>query len=256
MIFAAGLGTRLKPLTDTLPKALIPLQGKPVLEHLIVKLKSVGFQEIVINVHHLGEQIIDFLKANNSFGLTIHISDERNYLLDTGGGLKQAAGFLGSEEPFLVHNADILSDVDIEAFCRSHRPESVATLLVSKRNTSRYLLFNKEDKLCGWRNRETGEVKSHFPDFEPGKYDEYAFGGIHVISPKIFELMEEWTGKFPIIDFYLSVCAKANIYAWPANGITLIDIGNPESVAKAEKWLTTKRNRASSPPPRSASHPF
>jgi NDP-sugar pyrophosphorylase family protein len=231
MILAAGLGTRLKPLTDSTPKALIPVQGKPMLEHLILKLKAAGFRELVINIHHLGEQIIDFLKANNNFGLTIHISDERRYLLDTGGAIKQAAGLLKGDCPFLVHNVDVFSNVDLAAFYRSHEEESdLATLLVSKRNTSRYLLFDKENKLCGWRNHETGEVKSYFPDFDPRQHNEYAFGGLHVMSPKIFEQMEEWTGKFSIIHFYLSVCAKATIRAYPVNNVALIDIGKPESL--------------------------
>jgi NDP-sugar pyrophosphorylase family protein len=237
MIFAAGLGTRLKPLTDTLPKALIPIQGVPMLGRLIRNLKAIGCNEIVINIHHLGEQILDYLKANNNFGITIHISDERNYLLDTGGGLKHAANFLQGREPFLVHNVDILTDVDLKTFYVSHQPNALATLLVSKRSTSRYLLFDKDNKLSGWRNRETGEVKSIIPYFDPSHYNEYAFNGIHVISPQVFELMEEWTGKFSIIDFYLSICAKASIYAYTANNITLIDIGKPEAIEKAETWL-------------------
>jgi NDP-sugar pyrophosphorylase family protein len=242
MIFAAGMGTRLKPLTDTVPKALIPIKGEPMLGRLIRNMKAIGCREVVINIHHLGEQIIDYLRANNNFGITIHISDERNYLLDTGGGLKQAAYYLQGSEPFLVHNVDILTDVDLKAFYDSHRlPNATATLLVSRRSTSRYLLFDKNNKLCGWRNRDTGEVKSHFPNFDPGQYNEYAFNGIHVISPEIFELMDEWTGKFSIIDFYLSICAKANIYSCPTDNITLIDIGKPESIEKAETWLKPKK---------------
>ncbi|MDR1937095.1 MAG: nucleotidyltransferase family protein [Tannerellaceae bacterium] len=238
MILAAGLGTRLKPLTDTTPKALLPLRGKPMLEHLLLKLKGAGFHDIVINIHHLGEQIIDFLNANDGFGLSVRISDERDYLLDTGGALKHAAGLLQGDEPFLVHNVDILSDVDLTAFYRSHREgHSLATLLVGKRSSSRYLLFDKDSKLCGWHNRETGEVKSFYPDFAPNQYNEYAFGGVHVLSPRIFEQMEEWTGKFSIIHFYLSICTKNNILACPVPGVTLIDAGKPESLAKAEKFL-------------------
>ena len=153
MIFAAGMGTRLKPMTDNTPKALIPINGRPMLEHVILKLKDAGFHQIVINVHHLGDQIIDFLAANNNFGVQIHISDERDYLLDTGGGIKKAAKFLQGNEPFLVHNVDIMSNVDMKKLYDCHLETNlVATLLVSKRNTSRYLLFNKESRLCGWRN--------------------------------------------------------------------------------------------------------
>ena len=159
LIFAAGLGNRLKPLTDTTPKALLPVDGKPMLEHVILKLKDAGFDQITVNIHHFGQQIIDFLKEKNNFGIDIHISDEREYLLDTGGGIKHAAEFLDGDEPFMVHNVDIFSNVDFRELYKKHlESNALATLLVSKRKTSRYLLFNQEDKLCGWRNRETGEV--------------------------------------------------------------------------------------------------
>lgn len=238
MIFAAGMGTRLKPLTDNTPKALIPVAGKPMLEHVILKLKNAGFDQIVINIHHLGEQILDFLAANNNFGIQIMISDERNYLLDTGGGVKHAADFLQGKEPFLVHNVDILSNVDLQAIYNCHKDtNSLATLLVSKRQTSRYLLFDKNNKLCGWRNRETGEVKSFYPYFDPNQYAEYAFGGIHVLSPKIFDYMEEWTGKFSIIQFYLSICARTDLHAYPLENLQLIDIGKAETLEKAEEWV-------------------
>ncbi|MDR0749093.1 MAG: nucleotidyltransferase family protein [Tannerellaceae bacterium] len=234
MILAAGLGTRLKPLTDSIPKALVPVDGKPMLEHLVLKLKAAGFREIVINVHHLGGQIIDFLAANDNFGIKIKISDERDYLLDTGGGIKHAAGFLAeSNEPFLVHNVDILSNVDLKAFYNHHAETNpLATLLVSKRETSRHLLFDKDGKLCAWHNRDTGEVKSFFPNLDPQRYAGYAFGGVHLISPQLFEWMEEWTGKFSIINFYLSVCARTNILAYSPNNLQLIDIGKPETLRR------------------------
>ena len=240
MIFAAGLGSRLKPLTDTTPKALLPIAGKPMLEHVILKLKAAGFDEITVNIHHLGNQIADFLAARDYFGLDIHISDEQDYLLDTGGGIKKAAGFLNGDEPFLVHNVDILSNVALRKLYDTHvQTKALATLLVSKRDTSRYLLFNQEDKLCGWRNHETGEVKSYYPYFDPEQHNEYAFGGIHVISPEIFHWMEEWTGKFSIINFYLSICAKTTIQAYPAENLRLLDIGKPDTLQKAQEWLQT-----------------
>lgn len=240
MIFAAGIGSRLKPLTDNMPKALIPVNGKPMLEHVILKLKAFGFDQIVINIHHLGEQIIDFLKANNNFGIQIFISDEKDYLLDTGGGLKKAQQFLQGDEPFLIHNADIISDIDLKKLYDSHLENNpLATLLVSQRETSRYLLFDKSNKLCGWRNRETGEIKSFYPYFEPSHYQEYAFGGIHVLSPQIFDWLQEWTGRFSIINFYLSVCAKTNIRAYVAKDLHLLDIGKPETLAQAEEWMKT-----------------
>jgi NDP-sugar pyrophosphorylase family protein len=237
MIFAAGKGTRLRPLTDTVPKALVPFRGKPLLEHLLCRLKAAGFREIVINIHHLGEQIVSFLQANGNFGLTVHLSDERDSLLDTGGGLKQAAPFLQGDEPFLIHNADILSDLDLAAFYRSHREEAhtLASLLVSRRCSARQLLFDGGGRLCGWQNRETGETLPAGPGFSPDRYHPFAFGGIHVVSPRIFERMDGWTGKFSIIPFYLSVCTEENILACPAPGITLIDVGKPESLREAEQ---------------------
>lgn len=238
MIFAAGVGSRLRPLTDEMPKALIPLNGKPMLEHVILKLKAAGFHHVVINIHHFGQQILDFLAANDNFGIKIQISDERDYLLDTGGGIKKAETFLRGNEPFLVHNVDIMSNVDLRALYDYHvENKPLATLLVSKRETSRYLLFNKDLKLCGWRNRETGEVKSFYPDFDPKKYTEYGFGGVHVLSPEIFDWMEEWTGKFPIMNFYLSICAKTRIKAYPAEGLTIFDVGKLNSLEEAEKWM-------------------
>lgn len=246
LIFAAGLGSRLRPLTDSTPKALIPVGGKPMLEHVILKLKASGFDEIVVNIHHHGQQIIDYLQSKDNFGITIHISDERDYLLDTGGGIKHAQQFLDGDEPFLVHNTDILSDVDLNRLYQQHVSQceatkscygSVATLLVSRRQTSRYLLFDKENRLCGWTNRETGEVKSPYPDLNPDQHTGYAFSGIHVISPGIFELMDKWTGKFSIINFYLSICAGATIRAYPLDNLQLLDIGKPETLAKAEEWI-------------------
>ncbi|MCF2658778.1 MAG: nucleotidyltransferase family protein [Parabacteroides sp.] len=239
MIFAAGLGSRLKPLTDQMPKALVPVQGQPMLQRVLLKLKEAGFDQVIINIHHLGQQIIDFLEAHNNFGMRIYISDERDYLLDTGGGIKKASYFLQGDEPFLVHNVDILSDVDLRAFYDSHcQSKALASLLVSKRETSRYLLFDKQQRLCGWRNRATGEVKSFYPYFDPSHYTEYAFAGIHMISPEIFRWMEEWTGKFSIIQFYLSICARVNLRAYPADNLTLFDVGKTETLAQAEQWIS------------------
>lgn len=240
MIFAAGLGSRLKPLTDETPKALLPVGGKPMLEHIILKLKAAGFTHLVVNIHHLGEQIIEFLASKNHFGLHIDISDERDYLMDTGGGIKQAQSFLKGNEPFLVHNVDIFSNIDPGALYRHHlTSDALATLVVSHRQAARRLLFGqeKDNRLYGWRNRNTGEVRSHYPQFDPSKYLEYAFGGIHVISPRIFDLMEEWTGKFSIINFYLSVCAKAPIRPYVQDDLRLMDIGKPEALANAATWL-------------------
>ena len=204
-----------------------------MLEHVITKIKAAGFTSIIINIHHFGEQIIDFLALKDNFGMDIKISDERNYLLDTGGGIKHANCYLNDDEPFLVHNVDIFSNVDLKTMFLAHvNSKALATLLVSRRQTSRQLLFDKEQLLCGWRNRETGEVKSLIPHFDPSDYSEYAFGGIHVISPEIFHLLEDWTGKFSIINFYLSVCAKNPISLYTSNDIRLIDAGKPIGLEK------------------------
>src|ERR1035437_430043 len=155
MIFAAGLGTRLKPITDNLPKALVPITGKPLLEHTILKLKSAGFDEIIVNIHHFPDQIIDFLKVNNNFGIRIEVSDERDQLLDTGGGIRKAKQFFDNGEPFLVHNVDILSNVDLAELYNQHlRTNSLATLVVSQRDTFRYLLFDNNLRLNGWINEK------------------------------------------------------------------------------------------------------
>lgn len=241
MIFAAGLGTRLKPLTDHMPKALVPVAGRPMLEHVILKLKAAGFNELVINIHHFGEQILDFLRANQNFGLTIHISDERDCLLDTGGGIRKAEPFFRGNEPFLVHNVDILSDTDLKALYEYHRQSgNDATLLASRRKTIRYLLFDDEKRLCGWINKDTLQTKPEGFAYNPEHHHEYAFSGIHVISPSLFHYMDErWTGKFSIMDFYLQTCHEARIGGRLTDTLRLIDIGKPETLTQAKEFLAS-----------------
>ncbi|MBQ8520277.1 MAG: nucleotidyltransferase family protein [Bacteroides sp.] len=238
MIFAAGLGTRLKPLTDHMPKALVPVAGKPMLEHVIERLKTAGFNEIVVNVHHFADQIIDFLKAKNNFGITIHISDETDCLLDTGGGIKKAAPFF--DEPFLVHNVDILSNTDLKGLYDYHlQSGNDATLLVSPRKTVRYLLLDEADRLCGWVNKDTLQTKPEGFVYRPEVQREYAFSGIHVISPTLFNSMgDEWTGKFSIMDFYLQTCKEVHLGGYVKEDLRLIDIGKPETLAQAEEFLS------------------
>ena len=237
MIFAAGLGTRLKPLTDHMPKALVPVAGKPMLEHVIRKLIASGCDEIVINVHHFADQIIDFVKANNNFGITIHISDETDMLLDTGGGIKKASSFF--QEPFLIHNVDILSNVDLKSLYEYHLTSgNDATLLVSPRKTVRYLLFDEENQLCGWVNKDTLQTKPEGFVYQPEVQKEYAFSGIHIVSPTLFNYMgENWTGKFPIMDFYLQTCQEAKLGGYAKEDLQLIDIGKPETLAIAEDFI-------------------
>ena len=241
MIFAAGLGTRLKPFTDHMPKALVPVAGKPMLEHVINKLKSAGVDEIVINVHHFAQQIIDFLKEKDNFGIKIWISDETEELLETGGGIKKAAPFFNG--PFLVHNADILSNVDLKAMYDYHLTNgNDATLLVSSRKTVRYLLFDETNRLCGWVNKDTLQTKPEGFIYQPEVQKEHAFGGIHIISPTLFKYMgDQWTGKFSIMDFYLQTCKEAQLGGYIKEDLQLIDIGKPEMLAKAEEFIHQNR---------------
>jgi NDP-sugar pyrophosphorylase family protein len=235
MIFAAGLGTRLKPLTDTMPKALVKVGGEPLLWHVVMKLKAAGFERIVVNVHHFADQIEDYIKANNGFGLDIRISDERKQLLETGGGIKAARAFFAPETPILIHNVDILSNVDVSRLYNS-ASEADATLLVSPRVTKRYLLFDESMRLNGWKNIETGEQKGPCTAVNPQMY---AFSGIHVFSPRLFPLMDEWPEKFPIIDFYLSLASKMTVRGVLDNNLQLMDVGKQETLAEAESFVST-----------------
>ncbi|HJV77782.1 MAG TPA: nucleotidyltransferase family protein [Paludibacter sp.] len=238
MIFAAGLGTRLKPITDNLPKALVPIAGKPLLEHVILKLKAAGFNEIIVNIHHFPDQIVDFLKQNNNFGIRIEVSDERNQLLDTGGGIRNAKWFFDDGKPFLVHNVDILSDVDLNELYQQHLvSDSLATLVVSKRDTFRYLLFNNDKRLCGWINKKTGETKPvRFDDISG--FNKLAFAGIQVLSPRVFDLMETLKPKFPIMDFYLSNAQTEIISGFIPNDFHMLDVGKLNVLDEAERFVS------------------
>ena len=238
LIFAAGLGTRLKPITDNLPKALVQIAGKPLLEHVILKLKASGFNEIIINIHHFPDQIIDFLKENNNFGIRIEVSDERDELLDTGGGIRKAAWFFDDGKPFLVHNVDILSNIDLSAFYNQHlRSNSMATLVVSQRDTFRYLLFDDNLRLKGWINEKTAEVKPTNLT-KPELFTKLAFSGIQVLSPMVFELMEKLEPKFPIMDFYLNNAATQTINGFVPADFKMLDVGKLNVLDEAERFIT------------------
>lgn len=238
MIFAAGLGTRLKPLTDTMPKAMVPVAGKPLLWHTIQKLKTAGFNEIIINVHHFAEQIIDYVKANNNFDIRIEFSDERDQLLDTGGGIKKASWFFDDGKPFLIHNVDILSNIDLRNLYETHiQTNPIATLVVSERETSRYFLFDDNNCLAGWINVKTGEIKSPNTSLNDNLYSKLAFSGIHIINPQVFSYFKNFPFKFSIIDFYLSVCKRERVMAFIPEDFQLIDVGKITSLTKAEDYI-------------------
>lgn len=239
MVFAAGLGTRLKPLTDTMPKALVPVSGRPLLEHVILRLQKAGFTRIVVNVHHFGDQIIDFLQTNNFFGLEIRISDERDELLETGGGLKKAQHLFDPDSPVLIHNVDILSDVALEPLLQAASAPQSAALAISRRESrsGRYLLFDEQHRLVGWTNEKTGEVKSPYDDALSRACLRAPFAGIHAFHPSLFPLMEAWPSRFSIIDFYLDICRTCPINGQLAD-FNLIDVGKLDSLAEAEAFLT------------------
>ena len=233
MLFAAGLGTRLRPLTNDRPKALVEVAGIPLLELTLRKLKYYGFQFVVINVHHFGDQIIEFLKSKKNFGLEIHISDERELLLNTGGGLKKAAPWL-LDGPFLIHNTDIITNLDLNRFYEQHQhTEALATLAVRNRKSSRHLLFDSEFQLCGWRHNKTGETIycREKPDLIP-----YAFSGIHMLSPEIFSLLPD-EEVFSIIDVYLKAGKDHRIQAFPHDDGFWFDVGKIPELERAAAYV-------------------
>ena len=241
MVFAAGLGTRLKPITDSLPKALVPVCGQPLLYHVIGKLRDAGYTQIVVNVHHFPELIREWLATHPS-GVEVSISDESACLLETGGGILHAQDLiLPCQEPFLVHNVDIVSNLDLGWVQRGTRPDALATLVVSQRDTRRQLLFNDDMRLVGWLDRATGEVRSPYPGLDPSACRQYAFAGVHNLHPRIFPHFGEWgfSGRFPIMDFYLKTCAAEPIFGLAAPDLQLVDVGKFESLPQAEQICET-----------------
>ena len=229
-IFAAGLGTRLRPLTLDKPKALVEVGGKTMLERTINTLKDAGFSDFVVNVHHFADKIESYLAENDNFGCNISISDERALLLDTGGAVAAARRLLG-DEPFLVHNVDIMSNLDIRGFVDEGLDGALARLVVSDRPSSRRLLFDEDNCLCGWLNVKTGEVRGPAAETPEIVRNILAFSGIHIISPEVFDLMASWPAKFSIIDFYLATCATHRIVSHVPTNFKLQDMGTPEAVA-------------------------
>ena len=252
LIFAAGLGTRLKPLTDMMPKALVPVGGIPLIEHVTRKLKDSGVGEAVVNVHHFADMVQQWVEKQDIMGM--EVSDERKLLLETGGRVLHARPYLEGCGKFLIHNVDILSDLDLRWFESCVKEDGLSALLVSERKTSRYLLFDPETMLLvGWTNVNTGEVKSPHPDLDPSKCLKLAFSGIHILSDKVFDILDAYaedhglydggeTPRFPIMDFYLSVCGEYKIYGVKAEALHLVDVGKLDTIEIAEREILTLRS--------------
>lgn len=236
MILAAGLGTRLKPWTDHHPKALAVVNGKSLLERNIIYLQQHGIKEVIINVHHFADQLIDAIHINKGWGSNVVISDETDEVLETGGGLLKAATYLRADENFVLLNADILTDMDLSKMIEQHlHQNAIATLAVSDRESSRCLLFNDQGQMVGWRNKATGEERGPVTE-QQHKHGVHAkaFSGIHVLSSKVFTLIKR-KGKFSMIDVYLDLCSHHAILAFDHTGANLIDVGKPENIQKAEE---------------------
>ena len=272
MIFAAGLGTRLKPLTDTLPKALVPLAGKTLLQWQIERLKAAGITDIVVNVHHFPDMIINYLRDNDNFGCRIAVSDERDMLLETGGGLRKAKELLtslplqGESEgaPILICNVDILSNIDLPTLLQAYNPEEMGVVVVSPRDTQRYLLFDETNRLCGWANIATGEVRPASlvsslnilpptgeadlqakPTYQLQRSDlsPLAFSGMQVLNPRIFDVMDkvvaEKGDKFSLIDLYLSIAEKEILRAFIPENYRMMDVGKIAQLSEAESFAAS-----------------
>lgn len=235
MIFSAGLGTRFKPWTDSHPKALALVNGKPLLQHNIEYLQRYGIRDVVVNVHHFADQVIDAVQKNKGWGSNIMISDEREEILETGGGLLKAKDLLQGEEPFITLNADFLTDLNIADLIAFHKnKKALISFGITNRKTSRYFLFDENDRLCGWRNIKTGEEKIAVAK---DNLKEMAYSCVVIFQPEIFELIPQ-RGKFSLVDTYLSLAADHPIYGYDHSGDKLVDVGKPESVAIAEKLFS------------------
>ena len=254
MIFAAGLGTRLKPLTDNMPKALVPLAGKTLLQWQIERLKAAGITEIVVNVHHFPDMIINHLRENDNFGCRISVSDERDMLLETGGGLRKAKSLLlgigsresgNNDEPILICNVDILSNIDLPTLLHAYNPEEMGVVVVSPRDTQRYLLFDETNRLCGWTNIATGEIRPASLASSPNSLiaSRLAFSGMQVLNPRIFDVMDkvvaEKGDKFSLIDLYLSIAEKEILRAFIPENYHMMDVGKIAQLSEAESFAAS-----------------
>ena len=231
MIFAAGLGTRFKPWTDKHPKALATVNGKSLLQRNIEYLQQYGITDIVVNVHHFADQIIEAVMKSKGWGSRISFSDERDELLETGGGLVKAQEFFSTDRPFITMNVDILTDLNLDKliqFHRQHKP--LISFAVTARKTSRYFLFDEKDRLCGWKNIQTGEEKISIskPSLIPK-----AYSCVVVFEPQVFSLIRQ-KGNFSLVETYLDLAAEHLILGYDHSSDKLVDVGKPESIAVAE----------------------
>lgn len=265
MIFAAGLGTRLKPLTDTLPKALVPVCGKPLIEHVARKLYASGIDEAVVNIHYFADKVEEWVNSqswitvdrrNKERGkILVEISDERNLLLETGGAVLHARRYLEGCGKFIIHNVDILSNCDISWFASRVKEDALATLLVSERDTTRFLLFAPDTlRLVGWMNTDTGDYSVVSPEIVPSECRALAFSGIHILSDKVPALMEEYVRekglpvdevngtRFPIMSFYMWLAARYPVYGVVAQNLEFIDVGKLDALKPAEEFVN-RENR-------------
>lgn len=236
LLLCAGLGSRMKHLTKDKPKALVEVNGKPLLAWNLEKLKASGYTKVIINVHHFADQIISYLKEQDNFGLEIHISDERDQLLDTGGAVKLAMEFIDSDAPLLIHNVDIISDIDLRAMMQSHlEGDQLATLAVRTRKTTRYLMFEEETMhLTGWTNIVSKEIK--LSRITTMMVTNYGFSGIHIIDADISRYYPS-INSFSMIDVYLEAAKINNILAYPHEDDIWLDVGKPENIELAERAL-------------------
>lgn len=264
MIFAAGLGTRLKPLTDTLPKALVPVCGKPLIEHVARKLQAAGIDDVVVNIHYFADKVQEWIDEQPWIvgceesimpgSMRFAVSDERAMLLETGGAVLHAKRYLEGCGRFLIHNVDILSNCDIKWFSSQVIADAVATLLVSERETTRFLLFAHDSmRLVGWLNTDSGDYHVTSPDILPSECRRLAFSGIHILSDRVLPLMEEYVAekglpadevngtRFPIMNFYMWLAAKHPVYGVVAQNLEFIDVGKLDALKPAEEFVKSGR---------------
>lgn len=235
MIFAAGLGTRFKPWTDSHPKALAIVNGKSLLQRNVEYLQLYGIRDVVVNIHHFPQQIISAIEKNKGWGSNIMISDESDEVLETGGGLLRAKNLLQGDEPFVTLNADFLTDLNINDLLKFHNlKKALISFGITNRKTSRYFLFDGDNRLCGWRNTSTGEEKI---SIAKDNLKEMAYSCVVIFQPEIFDLVPQ-RGKFSLVETYLSLAADYPIYGYDHTGDKLVDVGKPESVAVAEKLFS------------------